>query len=100
MKNESGKHYFSLDSSNYTLYPDEQEILLQAGLSTKVIRCEEHKNITIFELSTSESLIRWGHIFEKCSVVFPLLAYVINITIPFIMNFNSSEDAFKYLDAR
>ena len=28
MKNESGKHYFSLDSNCYSKYPSEQEILL------------------------------------------------------------------------
>ena len=32
MKNESGKHYFSLDTQDYSNYPEEQEILLQAGL--------------------------------------------------------------------
>ena len=28
MKNESGKHYFSLDTKEYSNYPNEQEILL------------------------------------------------------------------------
>ena len=28
MKNENGKHYFSLDTKDYSNYPDEQEILL------------------------------------------------------------------------
>lgn len=37
IKNESGKHYFSLDSESYTPYPDEQEILLQAGLVGELI---------------------------------------------------------------
>ena len=30
--NETGKHYFSLDTKDYSCYPEEQEILLQAGL--------------------------------------------------------------------
>ena len=100
MKNESGKHYFSLDTSQYTLYPDEQEILLQAGLSTKMIRFEEHNDITIFELATSESLIRWGHLLDKCSVIFPLLSFFINSTIPMITNFNDPENYFKRIDYR
>ena len=36
LKNESGKMYFSLDSSKYSQYQDEQEILLQSGLSFQV----------------------------------------------------------------
>jgi hypothetical protein len=32
MKNESGKHYFSLNSPEFSLYPEEKEILLQAGI--------------------------------------------------------------------
>jgi hypothetical protein len=36
MKNESGKHYISLDRPDYSLYPNEKEILLQAGLRGKI----------------------------------------------------------------
>jgi hypothetical protein len=36
MKNESGKHYFFLDKPEYTMYPDEKEVLLQAGIRAKV----------------------------------------------------------------
>ena len=36
IENESGKHYFPLDSSEFTLYPDEKEVLLQAGIVAKV----------------------------------------------------------------
>ena len=38
MMNESGKNFFSLNTAEYTLYPDEQEILLQAGIVGKVIK--------------------------------------------------------------
>ena len=57
LENESGKHYFSLDSAQFTLYPDEQEILLQAGLITNVIDVKEEGEMTVFELTTSEKLI-------------------------------------------
>jgi hypothetical protein len=33
MQNESHKHYISLDREDYTCYPDEKEILLQAGIT-------------------------------------------------------------------
>jgi hypothetical protein len=58
MKNESGKHYFSLDRDTYTCHPEEKEVLLQAGLQAKVkkVRQEtievmiEELDVTIFEL--------------------------------------------------
>ena len=34
MENESGKHYICLDRSDYTSYPEEREVLLQAGISS------------------------------------------------------------------
>ena len=40
MKNESGKHYFSLDTDQYSCYPDEKEILLQAGIIAKILRID------------------------------------------------------------
>ena len=59
MKNESGKHYVSLDRDDITCYPDEMEILLQAGLSAKVndvkeIEEESGDRITIIDLYISE----------------------------------------------
>ena len=57
MENESGKHYFQLDSTQFTLYPDEQEILLQAGTKAKVIEVTEEDEMTVFKLATSEKLM-------------------------------------------
>jgi hypothetical protein len=36
MKNETNRLYFSLDSEKYSCYPDEKEILLQAGIMTEI----------------------------------------------------------------
>lgn len=36
LENESGKHYICLDRPDYTSYPEEREVLLQAGISAKV----------------------------------------------------------------
>jgi hypothetical protein len=36
MQNESQKHYISLDREDYTCYPDEKEILLQAGITGQI----------------------------------------------------------------
>ena len=57
LENETGKHYFSLDSE-YTLYPDEKEVLLQAGLETKVINFSEENGMKVFTLYTSEQIMR------------------------------------------
>ena len=37
MDNKSGRHYFSLDTRDYSNYPDEREILIQAGIKFKFI---------------------------------------------------------------
>ena len=37
IENQKGKYFISLDNSDYTLYLEEKEILLQAGLVAKVI---------------------------------------------------------------
>lgn len=62
IENESGKHYVLLDKDYYTCYPDEKEILLQAGLSATVIKVEKERYgndvITVFHLHFSESLVK------------------------------------------
>lgn len=40
MENESGKHYVNLDRHDYTCYPDEKEVLLQAGLMAEITNVE------------------------------------------------------------
>jgi hypothetical protein len=58
MKNESSKHFISLDRADYTCYLDEKEILLQAGLSAQVKKIGEigtgEDKITLFDLYISE----------------------------------------------
>ena len=58
MKNESGKHYFSLDTQDYSNYPEEQEILLQAGLIFEFESKEETADLTIVKLKSSEALVK------------------------------------------
>lgn len=36
IENETSKYFISLDREEYTFYPDEKEILLQAGIVAKV----------------------------------------------------------------
>ena len=60
MKNESSKYYFTLDSKDFTAYPEEQEILIQAGLKFKlesIIDNQSLMGLTIVNLKTSERFI-------------------------------------------
>ena len=41
MKNESAKHYVSLDRDDISCYPDEKEILIQAGIKAKILSVEK-----------------------------------------------------------
>ena len=36
LENKHSKYYISLDKEDYSVYPDEKEILLQAGLMAEV----------------------------------------------------------------
>ena len=59
LENETGKYYFSLDTKDYTQFPDEKEILLQTGLIFKIKSIEtkqltEETEITVVTLYTNE----------------------------------------------
>lgn len=49
-----------LDNPEYTCYPEEKEILLQAGLVLKVVSYEydEKDNLWIIHLKTSEKIVK------------------------------------------
>ena len=57
LKNESGKNYFSLDTEYLSLYPDELEILLQAGMIATIEKYEQEDQFHIFTLNSSEKLV-------------------------------------------
>ena len=76
-------YYFSLDSEDYTCYPDEKEILLQAGLIFDVVSIHEESvkkgsldKITIIKLRTSERKIKN---YNRCSTI--------KLLVPFIFYF-------------
>ena len=88
MKNESGKHYFSLDTNSYSNYPDEQEILLQAGLIFEFESKHETADLTIIKLKSSESLVRRHNRKQSLLILTPFLVYFLTqvyISI-FVMN--------------
>ena len=77
-------YYFSLDSEDYTCYPDEKEILLQAGLIFDVVSIHEESvkkgsldKITIIKLRTSERKIKNYNRCSKIKLLFPFIFYFI-----------------------
>ena len=63
MENESGKYFFCMDSETYTMYPEEEEVLIQQGLPFTVMTVEEREDpesqskYTEILIHTSESII-------------------------------------------
>ena len=63
LENESGKYLFNMDSESYTMYPEEEEVLLQQGLPFTVMAVEEMEDAesqnkySEIQIYTSESLI-------------------------------------------
>lgn len=61
MENQKGKYYFCLDKQDYTLYDDEKEVLLQAGLVGKITNIklisDDNGDVTIFKLFISDKMV-------------------------------------------
>jgi hypothetical protein len=59
MQNKKGKYYVCLDKEGYTVYPEEKEVLLQAGLVAKIESFEvvNEGELTIFNLYISDELV-------------------------------------------
>ena len=79
LQNESGKHYICLDRSDYTCYPLEREILLQAGISARVeFSYEKSVNgepFTVFNLYISEEQVQYFKLKTKLMIIIPFLVY-------------------------
>ena len=59
IENKKGKHYICLDRPEYTLYPDEREILIQSGLKAKIESIElNNDDITIISLFISDKMVK------------------------------------------
>ena len=84
MENESNKHYLCLNRPDYTCYPNEKEVLLQAGLKAKVISFayEEHNNetIAVFELHITEKRQWYEKIKMNLMFIVPFLTFFVLVT--------------------
>ena len=86
MQNETGKHYVSLDTDKFTCYPEEKEILLQAGLTAKLKGYKEEiaydETIHIFDLYISESMVYWQRKLNLSMFIIPFIIYFSINAIP------------------
>ena len=98
MENETGKHYVFLDSEEYTSYPDEQEVLVQAGLTARVTLVSQMsygaEEITAFDLYISERMIKKSKIRQSLLLIIPFLL----LSIYQILNYLLVLDYDEYVD--
>lgn len=58
MENKQNKYFICLDREDYTLYLDEKEVLLQAGLKGEVKEVSESGKLTIFSVFISDKMVQ------------------------------------------
>ena len=57
LENKESKYFISLDKPEYTVYPDEEEILLQSGLKAEVEKVEvlqDNDTLTMVHLNITD----------------------------------------------
>ena len=61
LENKKGKYHFCLDRDDYSLYPSENEVLLQAGMKAFVKKVEKETTFqgdwTVFHLYISDNCV-------------------------------------------
>ena len=79
-ENLNGKHYICMDRSEYTVYHDEKEVLLQAGLKAKVesfevMNAHTDSPLTIFNLYISDASVKKEKRKITTDYVIPVIIY-------------------------
>ena len=81
LENKKSKYFVSLDRKEYTLYPEEQEILLQSGLKALVesVQTVEDKSgtVTIMNLCIKDEMVEKEH--RKRTLYFAMPVILISI---------------------
>lgn len=80
LENKKGKYYFCLDKRDYTMYLDEEEVLLQAGLIGQVqnVSVSDDGEITQFDLYIPDKLVEKEKQKRERDYVLPVLIYAIS----------------------
>ena len=77
MENKSGLYYICLDRHDYSVYPDEKEILLEAGLIAEVksfVEIEDnHGKLTMFNLHISDKMVKKYKMRRQLVLIVPLI---------------------------
>ena len=88
LENKRGKYFICLDRDDYTQYPDEKEILLQAGLTVEVKGCYDadrsgrriensdpirQDKCTVFELYISDEMVQREERRRKRDYIMPII---------------------------
>ena len=75
MENKHSKYYICLDREDYTVYIEEKEVLLQAGLVAKVesVEYKQDKKLTIFNLFVSDKLVEREKRKRSLDFILPIL---------------------------
>jgi hypothetical protein len=79
MENKEGRYYICLDREDYTIYLDEKEVLLQAGLIAEIkgyeMLSDEHGELTIFNLYVSDKMVSKEKRKRTLDFMIPLIIY-------------------------
>ena len=80
-ENKEGKYYICMDRQDYSIYLDEKEVLLQAGLKGKLISVqvmiEGGDEITIFNLYISDASVKSELRKRTMDFALPVLIYCV-----------------------
>ena len=78
-ENKEVKCYIFLDSKEYTVYLDEKEVLLQAGLRAEVKSVQDisdnHGDVTIFNLYISDASVKREKRKRTTDYAIPVIIY-------------------------
>ena len=79
VENKKSQFYISLNRADYTLYLDEEEILLQAGLSAKVTQVSKSHDgeWTIFNLYISDKMVTQEKTRRKWLFSLPIILFCV-----------------------
>lgn len=60
LENKRSKYFICLDRPDYSMYPEEKELILQSGLKAKVERVVENEDedLTIFNLVVTDDMVK------------------------------------------
>ena len=89
IENKFQKYYICLDRDDYSLYCDEKEVLLQAGLIARVnnVEMSEDGQITIFNLEILDPMVEKLRLERLLEFLIPTMIYGVQQIYKTVVNF-------------